>query len=544
MSKSLLALTISELHNQNNGWWSTLPPPPGQYAIGVPNPEIDFGYCPRTRPVPADPQEWAANTNAANWYYVNNETGNDANGNGRPGAPRRNIPTGTHPAGTVIVVEKTNTLYTTSAPRYELTLQGTPENPCWFVGRGGFPEFDERLRLIGCRHAIFDGIRSVKRDGGAWEVHYSQQSQYLTLRNSEFQGDQTNVGFGSVLGLSGPSGSKSHHIVIWNNHIWGYGDVTDSASTPENDIHGCKPAVNITDLWFIGNHVHHMGGDSIQVADANTAESNICQRIYIAKNDMHDNFENAVDIKHSDDIIISQNKMYNFRMANIGAAATMTPLVVHNNAERVWALFNEVYDVASGPICTGGDNVHFIGNLIRDVRPADGVSWSASSSYSGAEAMHMRGTSNATIAWNTVVNYQRGTILIGSQTVNHTGNLYFNRTSTAGDEIRMSTSGGHSALTTDNNLYHPVIEAESFNRNGDIQDLAGWRATTGKENNSTLGDPQLTNFIPAVGSAADNAGAKPPAIAQFENLYGLSIDIDYLKNNRPSNPTIGAYEAA
>lgn len=528
------------LHDQGGGQWGSLPPPPDQYAIGVPSPHLSFGYNPLTVQPPEDPAEWPA-ANATNWYFVNNETGNDDNGNGCPNAPRLSIPVGTLPAGTIIVVERTATPYTTGLPRYELTMQGTQADPCWFIGRNGLPEFDEEIRVIGCTHTIFSGLRSVRVAGGSWTLNNSQQSSYVTLRNCEFQGDQTNQGFGSVIGMAGPSGNKSHHIVIYNNHIWEYGDITDSADTPENDLHGCKPSVNITDMWFIGNHAHHLGGDSIQVADATTPASEVCERIYIAKNDMHDNFENAVDIKHSDDIIISQNKMYNFNR-QFGSLDTLTALIIHNNAERVWVLFNEVYDSASGLQCTGGDSIHFIGNLIHDINPL--ISWDETSSYGLCFGAHMRSTPNGTIAWNTFVNYDRGTILIGTQNIEHVGNLYYNRLDVRGSEIRMSSSSGHASLTTDNNLYYPIIESEAFDRNNTIEDLAGWQTTTGKETNSLLSDPQLTAYVPVSGSPAEGAGVAPAAIATFQTLYGISIDLDYLSNARAANPTIGAYEAA
>jgi len=58
---------------------------------------------------------------------------------------------------------------------------------------------------------------------------------------------------------------------------------------------------------------------------------------------MHEDVENAVDIKNSSDVIISQNVMYGYGNA---PESDGTALVINNWSdypkERIWILFNEI----------------------------------------------------------------------------------------------------------------------------------------------------------------------------------------------------------
>jgi len=521
---------------------------PSLYAIGVPHPSYYYGYDPITEVIPSDPTEWATDEEHPLFYYINNETGNDANGNGTPTSPRLTIPQDMdHPAGTVIVVEATATTYVTGGDgRWQMYMKGNRTKKCWIVGRNGLPKLDDEFRMISCYHTIVDGFEWTKTGNAHYQVHDSAYSEYLTLRNCKSVSGTGAALSGALHACAGSSNLlKSKGLVIWNCEMSNYGE--NLATSIENDIHAFKPHQNYTDIWMLDCVSTNLGGDCVQVGGANTPVANRCERVYIAKNDFSNTLENAVDIKSARDIVISQNEMYNFNRAGTsGGLDVATPVIIHDDPVNVWCLANTAHNIANGLMCTGGDGVHFLGNVLYDIDPV--MAYDPDNAYGIGHAFNMRATTNGTIAYNTVYDYSGGFAGAGAQDIDIRANIFHTRNRVDGHEFNFANINDYAGGTSDNNVFYPVINAASFRRYTTEETLAQYQVSTSQEANAITVDPLLNapltqDFRLQTGSPAiDAGGTKPDAIADFLTLYGIGIDVDYQNDPRGTVGNIGAIE--
>ena len=522
----------------------------GLFALGVPHPGNLYGYNNLTIQPPADPSSWPT-TEDTFFYYINNETGNDANGNGTPDNPRLTIPEGvTMPAGTVWVLEATSTPYTSAGgpggtSRFEVTLQGTFDRPCFIVGRNGTPLIDDELRLIATYHTIIDGLEWVKTTNNHLVVHNSAYSEFITIRNctnTSGTGAPLNGALYSATGIS--SANKSKGLVIYDCEIANYGE--NLATSTENDIHAFKPEENFTDIWYINVTCTNMGGDCIQVGSANTPVVDQCERVYIAKNDLSNCLENAIDIKSCRDIIISQNTLYDFnRLGTGGGIDQINAVIIHDDPTNVWCLANTVYNCALGIAITGADGTYLLYNVIYDIDPV--MPYNPNSPFGVGYAMSSRASTNVTMALNTVYDYAGGFGAANQQTLDLLSNIFHTRNNALGFDVNYGSSSDYLNGSTDYNCFFPIINAFRSERGSTIEDYPTYKASTGNEANGIIVDPLLNDpanqdFRLQVGSPAYQTGIKPAAIAEFEVLYGINIDFDYLENARGVLASIGAIE--
>ncbi|MCA9619936.1 MAG: right-handed parallel beta-helix repeat-containing protein, partial [Myxococcales bacterium] len=120
--------------------------------------------------------------------------------------------------------------------------------------------------------------------------------------------------------------SSADHVVIHDNHIHDNGDFGASG---EIDVHGIG-AGNSWDIWIVDNHIHHNRGDGMQFGHR---AGNTLGRIYVGRNDSHDNGENSVDIKEASDVIVSENILHDDAAGNV---------VFHDCPLNAALIFNDV----------------------------------------------------------------------------------------------------------------------------------------------------------------------------------------------------------
>jgi hypothetical protein len=125
---------------------------------------------------------------------------------------------------------------------------------------------------------------------------------------------------------------SSDHVVILGNHIHDNGDFGTGG---EIDVHGIG-ARDSWDLWIVDNHIHHNRGDGMQFGHQ---AGNTLGRIYVGRNDIHDNGENSVDIKEASNVIVSENTLHGEPEGNV---------VFHDCPVGAALIYNEVYDAAYG----------------------------------------------------------------------------------------------------------------------------------------------------------------------------------------------------
>jgi hypothetical protein len=322
------------------------------------------------------------------------------------------------------------------------------------------------------------------------------------------------------------------NIVVFANEIHSNGDKNSST---EIDVHGLKPDTGVSNLWILDNHIHDNGGDSVQIGNATSSEP-WAHHIYVGRNVLHDDRENAVDIKRSRDIIVSDNTMYNYvESSSSGGEVTVT----HNDPERVWFINNRIRNGGVGIVGTGANGYYVIGNAISDIIHS-GSSYNAGSFY-GTQAILTYATSNTAFVGNTIWNVDAGISFAG---------------------------GGGSATDISNNIIGDLLQSShhigvesgsvanaSFSRNnllsGTVRIKWGGSVTSSLSSctNCRTGDPQFVNeaardFRVQSGSPAVSGGMSHPIYTTFRNLYGIDIARDANQVARPQGGAwdIGAYE--
>ncbi|MCE9673294.1 right-handed parallel beta-helix repeat-containing protein [Myxococcus stipitatus] len=160
-------------------------------------------------------------------------------------------------------------------------------------------------------------------------------------------------------------------VLITNNHIHHF------HRKPRGDSHGVVVQATSRDITVRGNDIHDNSGDSVQCLLPDEPGEAPARGLVIEDNLLHDNVENAVDIKTCRDVVIRRNTMHGFRKSPTSAGEAV---VIHYSARDVRVEDNLVYDAGRG-IAVGGSReadqpspvqVVVRGNVIHDITRAGG----------------------------------------------------------------------------------------------------------------------------------------------------------------------------
>jgi hypothetical protein len=257
----------------------------------------------------------------------------------------------------------------------DLVCNGTASDPC-VIDAGGATF--SRLGLRG-QYAILQGaIVNAPASSGPM-VHLSQCNNCV-IRDSH---------------VSGPKVDRSHSsaVMMGNNTVWlrgsirGFGDNRPNAR--EQDFHGMK--ITVSDVWVLDAEISDVSGDSVQCGDASRGG---CQRVYIGGGYMHHNRENAIDIKDSRDVVVSNVRMAGFRPTSSSPGEA---LIVHDDAYNSRILDNRIQDSTLGIVSSGRSGHLIEGNQVQAL----------------SQGIQLRNTSDITVRENqisapTCVNRQSG----------------------------------------------------------------------------------------------------------------------------------------
>jgi hypothetical protein len=498
---------------------------------GIPSPSFGIDEV-----APAWPAGWP-DSQVDGYYYIDNMHPNatdSGNTYGYPNKPRVSIPT-TYPAGSYVEIH--GGPYTGN--QLIITANGTQSQPVWI--RGASNDNKPTIR----RETIIKGsyviLENLYYDTGGATIglrfHNDSSLHHAAVRSCEFSGPGV-FGNGSVISIYGNSLNMFHDIVVYANHIHDFGD--DNA-TSENDYHGVKPSGYCYDIWILNNSIHNMGGDSVQVGEATLPTAQRPNRIYVGGNTGYGNYEDGIDIKACDNIIVSQNELYGHNGNGV---------VIHNGPNNVWILNNKVHSVGEGIITTGSSNTYFIGNVVYNIHHTE-TSWSPDNIYQRGSAFHVRGTTSTTyIVNNTVFDYDTG-IQDPTVSVSIFNNIFSGRAESLAYDIYLGSSSAANISDLDYNLfYYPGGSARIRWGDGVTRGLAGFKSYFSKgthcpsEADPIFASETTANLHIQSNSPAIDAGTSHAAYNTFYSLYGLSIAKDPDGRDRPMGAgwDIGAYE--
>jgi hypothetical protein len=369
---------------------------------GVPTPiwgKID----PITVVPPQQPSKWPL-AEAAKFYYIDNTSpyATDTNNTyGYPNKPRKTIPEISYAAGSYIEIH--------GGPydgggQIIFTANGTELSPVWVRGVGTQKalirgEMISKGSYLFIENLAFD---TDKKTLGL-RTHSSSTLHHVSIRRCEFIGSGRNVGNGAAIAVYGSADKRFSDLVLYNNLIHDFGD---KYAATENDYHGILVETNADRVWVLNNEIYNMGGDSIQVGIATTADTNRVNNIYVGNNTFHSDRENAVDIKEANNIVVSTNHLYDYHPVD---SSDGTIVIIHNDSKNIKVLNNRIHSGTWGVVTTGALDTWISGNTIYDIHHStENSNWTSGSLYADGAAIHFRGTSTGGVVNNIFYDYDIG----------------------------------------------------------------------------------------------------------------------------------------
>jgi hypothetical protein len=483
--------------------------------LGVPMPS--FGVSEQARAVPSP---WNGETSG--FYYVDNthSLASDSVTFGSPARPRRSIPSSVA-AGSVVEVH--GGPYTTGVS-IGIGGTGTAASPIFYRGVGK-PQIaatsNQRSVSVSGAYVVVEGFLFSN-------LMVSLNGHHLSVRDNEMRGMPPAPG-GTATNVGG-----SKDAVVLRNYIHNNGDPN---YFDENDIHGVLVTSGAERVWIVDNEMHGNGGDSVQV---NSQQGTLARLIYIARNRMHEEGENAVDIKTAEDVIISQNKCWGFRPTQFAHSGSDGTAIVVNDDNalnrlnnRIWILFNEIYSSTNG--IRTQSYAYIAGNIIRQIDTNAIISF-------GPHDVH--------IEHNTIYSVGRAFERFAGEAGNK---VYFlnNIVSTRlWEDIKVS--GSASSAGSGSAVAYSLFPAPA---------RLMWAGATYTSLSSFLsaigcmgcreGDPRFANaaandFRLLAGSPASANTTGSALYLAYQNQYGVNIAVDFAGRSRPGPDgqwDMGAHES-
>ncbi len=322
--------------------------------------------------------------------YIDNTAPDCSNsGPGTAASPRCDIPVDIAEPGTVVEVH--GGPYDFDEVKQIIDANGSVDKPVILRGVDtgqGFPLLDnaDTFAFQG-QYFIVENLRFERtsvRTGAPGELPYGRH--HIALRNLKISRHPDK----NATAIAG------EHIVFYNNHVHhNFGD----------DRHGTTIGRASEYVWIVDNYYHHNGGDAIQFCHG--CRKNPPRNIFIGRNRMHSDRENAVDLKFGKYIIISENTMYGYKVARpdtewcfdddsycgrfssgsdgsaiiVGSdGAPKNPWIIYNNIYKssqgirveevrsAWIIGNTIHGISNRAIALEkrGDPLHILGNIIHD----------------------------------------------------------------------------------------------------------------------------------------------------------------------------------
>ncbi|MBU8897649.1 right-handed parallel beta-helix repeat-containing protein [Corallococcus sp. M34] len=239
--------------------------------------------------------------------------------------------------------------------------------------------------------------------------------------------------FGSGVSTDG----GAHGITIEKNTIHHF-------SRDNDDSHGIVITPTSRDITVRDNDIHDNSGDSVQcLGPEGFSNDTPAQGVLIENNHLHDNRENATDIKTCHDVTVRGNRMHGFRNSTTSRGEAV---VVHYSAKNVVVENNDISDTSIG-VAVGGNRVGPPPNNIRVQRNRiHGVVAPEGS------AIRIENGTDVRVLNNTVTDVEGFALVVGHGTGGASTNVTA-RNNIFAARNAMSLGGQAPGLKLDNNLY-------------------------------------------------------------------------------------------
>lgn len=456
-------------------------------------------------------------------HYVDNThpaATDEDNAFGTAARPRKTIPAAL-PAGSVVEIH--------GGPygpeEIILLAEGTASAPV-FVRGVGKPRIAGKLtvqssRGVESRYMIVEGLDVFK----FWVV---APASYLCYRHNDIHGDATNGGIGID---SYDKAHSNHRLVFYKNLIHDNGNWQ---ADHDQDVHGITVARRTHHVWIVDNEFYHNSGDGVQINAGSLQLQPYTHHIYVGRNRAHHNKQAGFWTKQAVDVIFSQNAVWGLRPIGAKPSAFGAGMGFQYGPERVWFLYNHIYDCCYG-ISSGstselgfGRSVYCIGNLIHDIHHDPNYPYKPDTAWSNA-AISLVDTADRYLLNNTIVNCDAGINVTGPGKAVIVNNVIANITQPQGHHVFVATErAATTSVLADCLLYQGDGPARIRWGTATVYSLPLFQAVTGKGTGCRMGDPRVLNTSSRDSwSRVERPASNHPALSQvnrtFQHLYGLDL---------------------
>ena len=351
--------------------------------------------------------------------------------------------------------------------------------------------------------------------------------------------------FGTVWGVGADKKWKRDEIiediVLYKNHIHHNGDYVPRY---ESGRHAINVSGGTRRVWILDNVLEYNAEDGIQVYwKKGGSRGEPAEKVYIGRNIIRNNGENAVDIKQAFDVIVSGNEMYGYHRTDFPASGSDGSAVVLNDDapnDRLWIINNRIHDSSKAVRSQTKGRAYVIGNVIYGI--SDGKREPSSPGRAYGVAIWSSSAKEFYALNNTIYDASGGIY------ANHGREIYVRNNIVADLGLTSNTERGyHITLNRKNFSIIKVDHNLLFQGGGKIR-LRGVKCEQGCILGESVrfvdekgGDFSLQKDSPAIDAGARSN--KDP-FSVFELLYGLDIKQDLVGHGRPLGNSfdIGAYE--
>jgi len=534
--------------------------------IGIPDP----GMWGTTHPIdtanPTQPAGWPS-VEVSGYYYIDNLDVNATdvdNIYGYPNKPRVTVPNSGLSAGSKVFIKHCSYL------TWFNNVSGTAENPNWIIGvDGGIIQPQSVGTYLGFSNSdywIVDGITfdgtNTSNVSGSLAFNINGGSDYVTIRNSivqdmpvaDFSEARGTAAWFSGLTYVGPSLSylaNISNVVLYNLNISNNagGQFLDyesgrhailSAGYKYNEI-----TYGVDSLWILDSTLQNNPEDGVQLGlSALGSDQTKCRNIYIGGNTIINNGENAIDLKASSNIVVSENVFSGYVKTEYRAGATSGSdgsVGVENDDGggplNDWWIFNEFSNSRCGiRNQSSGGNHYIIGNLFYDLNKAPDDTEPTSTGYNSGVAYWQSSSGSSTHIVNNTIYDVHGGIYFGN-----VGDAYVKGNIVS--DIVDRTLGYPIAI---NNFTSSELTANIYyDKDGTVRrDLNALGITDQIDIDPLFIDPSIGNYRLQDLSPGVGALTIPNEYALFNSLFSKNIafDIEHRIRSEISNISIGAYE--